>query len=274
MPPKGWKKNGDPSTTQRQKELELVSIEDILFPRSTLQKLAKTILLDEQGQNSMILAKDSMLALQRSATVFVSYLLFHARPICKDTGRKTVTAQDMMGALERAEFSGFIPEIKQKLGSFEAIVKMKRQKKLEEKRSLKEEEEEEEEEEEGQEGERDEDKAKRAKISEGKDKPGLVQEAESQASDDENVKGLESDEERQDDDIIIDEVEEDEGHVEDDIEDDIEEDDAGEEEEAVLMNPIAASSKDEDDLQGEKMEEEEEEEEEEGINQSSDNEEL
>ena len=126
MPPKGWKKNAEQNGGHLpHKERELVSIDEILFPRATLQKLAKSIIQDDDAQNNMILAKDSLLALQRSSTVFVSYLLFYAKQIANETGRKTVNAQDMMGALERAEFGGFVPEIKEKLAAFETSSKTK-----------------------------------------------------------------------------------------------------------------------------------------------------
>ncbi|KAI5957490.1 DPB4 [Candida theae] len=139
MPPKGWKKNADPSE-QPFRETDIVSIDDILFPKSTISKLARSITSDEDNHNNMNLAKDSLLALQRSATVFVSYMLFHAKSVSKATGRKTVTAQDIMMALERAEFAGFLPEVKERLGEFELSAKAKKQKKLETKSSVQEEE--------------------------------------------------------------------------------------------------------------------------------------
>lgn len=129
MPPKGWRKNADGQYPQpSSKENELISIDDILFPRTTIQKLAKNIVSDDENNaGQMTIAKDSLLALQRSATVFVSHLLFQAKQISKEANRKTVSAQDMLAALERAEFSGFIPEVKQKLSVFEANVASKKQ---------------------------------------------------------------------------------------------------------------------------------------------------
>ena len=110
-------KNADGQYPQpSSKENELISIDDILFPRTTIQKLAKNIVSDDENNvGQMTIAKDSLLALQRSATVFVSHLLFQAKQISKEANRKTVSAQDMLAALERAEFSGFIPEVKQNL---------------------------------------------------------------------------------------------------------------------------------------------------------------
>jgi len=131
MPPKGWRKNGDSLAPNAVSNSDLSSIDDLLFPRSTIQKLAKLVISDENGDGSMILAKDSLLALQRSATVFVSHMLFHARQISKDGNRKTVNGQDILTALERAELAGFTAHVKQKLANFETEVANKKKSKLE-----------------------------------------------------------------------------------------------------------------------------------------------
>lgn len=121
MPPKGWRKNAEGQYPQPSKESELVSIDDILFPKATVGRLAKAITHAPDADN-MILAKDSLLAVQRSATVFVSHVMFHARQIAREHDRKTVSSQDVVSALERAEFGGFTLEVKQRLTSFEADV--------------------------------------------------------------------------------------------------------------------------------------------------------
>lgn len=119
MPPKGWRKNAEGQYPLQMKDADLTSIDDILFPRATVQKLAKSMLADDGTESQMIMAKDSVIALQRSATVFVSHLLYHALQISKDASRKTVNAQDILGAIERAEFPGFVPEVKHKLAAYE-----------------------------------------------------------------------------------------------------------------------------------------------------------
>lgn len=132
MPPKGWRKNADGQYPQVSKESEIISIDDILFPKATVMKLAKNI-TSGTGDDNMILAKDSGLALQRSATVFVSHLMFHAREVAKEQDRKTVNAQDILNALERAEFNGFTGEVKQKLSAFENNTVLKKKQRLENK---------------------------------------------------------------------------------------------------------------------------------------------
>lgn len=112
-----------------------MSIDEILFPRSTVQKLAKSILTPTDGQaatmpaENMSLTKDSLIAVQRSATVFVSHLMFHAQQTARDLGRKNVNSQDILHALERADLAGFVPEVKQKLSTFEADADAKKKQK-------------------------------------------------------------------------------------------------------------------------------------------------
>lgn len=120
MPPKGWRKNAEGKFPSAQKESEPVSIDSLLFPKSVVAKLAKNI--TQADDANMILSKDSLTAVQRSATVFVSHLLFHAREVANDAQRKNANAQDIIQALERAELGGFIPEIKQKLTQYELNV--------------------------------------------------------------------------------------------------------------------------------------------------------
>ena len=48
---------------------------------------------------------------------------------------KHVNAQDIIAALERAEYSGFVPEVKQNLSQYEANMETKKKKKASEKTS-------------------------------------------------------------------------------------------------------------------------------------------
>lgn len=121
MPPKGWRKHAE--GTPQHKDVELVSIDEILFPKATIQKLAKGITADN---GNMILSKDLVVALQRAATVFVSHMMYHGRLILKDSDRKIVSAQDMLAALERADLGGFVPVVKQKMSVYEHNAELKK----------------------------------------------------------------------------------------------------------------------------------------------------
>ncbi|KAI5964723.1 DPB4 [Candida pseudojiufengensis] len=222
MPPKGWKKNADPSQ-QPSRDLDPVSIDDILFPRSTIQKLAKSIISDEENSYNMTIAKDSLLALQRSATVFASYMLYHAKQISKASGRKTINAQDMLLALERAEFGGFVPEIKDKLASYEVLMSAKKQKKLEEK------------------SENIGNIPKKSKTIDGT----AVSKLDDETDEEEIGDG--------DDDSVEDVNEDNDDKADEEIDEYEEEED--DDEETVSANPISELSKDEEELEGRQMEE-------------------
>lgn len=130
MPPKGWRKNAEGQYPSPSRDTELNSIDDILFPRATVQKIAK-LFIAEDKELQMMLSKESVQALQRSATVFVSHILHHARKVSKESARRTVAAPDIFTALERAEFAGIVPEIRQGLSQFEADVALKKKLKAE-----------------------------------------------------------------------------------------------------------------------------------------------
>ena len=49
MPAKGSKKTQGDADLHRNKEQDTISIDDILFPRSSIQKLAKTIIQNDGG---------------------------------------------------------------------------------------------------------------------------------------------------------------------------------------------------------------------------------
>ena len=114
MPPKG-KKNHEPSLLHH--EVDLVSIDDILFPRATISKSIRAIL--DHNDDKITVSKDALTAIQRAATVFVSFMQFHARQFAKRANRKNVYASDILAGLEYAGFLGFVPHVRQLLATYE-----------------------------------------------------------------------------------------------------------------------------------------------------------
>lgn len=222
MPPKGWRKNAEGQYPQPVKETEIVSIDDILFPRATVQKIAKNA-TNSTSDDNMILAKDSLLAVQRSSTVFVSQLLYYARQIAKQRDRKVVNAQDILSALQETEFGGFIPDLKQKLSAFENNAVQKRKQKVTAKANAKAVEED------------DEHATKRLKDNQEQ----TVLKEDSENADDEKVTDAEDD----DDDIFEDANS---SIADKDVEDIVEDQD--DEEEIPKINPIAMLDKEENEL--------------------------
>ncbi|KAL4969126.1 putative CBF/NF-Y family transcription factor [Aspergillus stella-maris] len=89
---------------------EGVSIEDYLLPRSITLRLAKSVL----PPNTSV-QKDAVLAIQKAATVFVSYLSSAAN---ESTLKRTVTPADVLNALSEIEFEGFRPRLERELDAF------------------------------------------------------------------------------------------------------------------------------------------------------------
>ncbi|KAG2022077.1 hypothetical protein GB937_004171 [Aspergillus fischeri] len=83
---------------------------DYLLPRSLTLRLAKAVL----PPNTAI-QKDAVLAIQKAATVFVSYLASHAN---EATLKRTVTPADVFAALSELEFEAFQPRLEKELEAF------------------------------------------------------------------------------------------------------------------------------------------------------------
>ncbi|KOS20261.1 DNA polymerase epsilon subunit D [Escovopsis weberi] len=100
---------------------EPVTIEDLSLPRSIITRLAKGIL----PPNTQIQG-NAILALSKSATVFISYLAAHANENTVAAGKKTVAPADVLKALDDTEF-GFLKErLEAEFKKFSAIQTEKR----------------------------------------------------------------------------------------------------------------------------------------------------
>ncbi|KAL5357001.1 histone-fold-containing protein [Aspergillus floccosus] len=94
------------------------SIEDYLLPRSLTLRLAKSVL----PPNTSI-QKDAVLAIQKAATVFVSYLSSHAN---EATLKRTVAPADVFSAISELEFDAFRPRLEKELDAYTEIKAGKR----------------------------------------------------------------------------------------------------------------------------------------------------
>lgn len=95
-----------------------VSVEDYLLPRSLTIRLAKAVL----PPNTTI-QKDAVLAIQKAATVFVSYLSSHAN---ESTLKRTVAPTDVFAALSELEFDSFRTRLEAELEAYTEIKAGKR----------------------------------------------------------------------------------------------------------------------------------------------------
>ncbi|KAJ6036322.1 hypothetical protein N7540_000601 [Penicillium herquei] len=95
-----------------------VSVDDYLLPRSLTIRLAKSVL----PPNTTI-QKDAVLAIQKAATVFVSYLSSHANDA---TLKRTLAPADVFAALSELEFDSFRSRLEQELDAYMEIKAGKR----------------------------------------------------------------------------------------------------------------------------------------------------
>jgi DNA polymerase epsilon subunit 3 len=125
MPPKGWRKYPDgfkPTNAAGTpaKDKDQFSLDDLLFPRSTVLKLAKETFTDGGAAAAAPIPKDAQTALARSASMFVSYIALEANTIARGAGRKTVLPSDVFRALENVQFGAFAPKVREDLAVFES----------------------------------------------------------------------------------------------------------------------------------------------------------
>ncbi|PTB69889.1 histone-fold-containing protein, partial [Trichoderma citrinoviride] len=100
---------------------DAVTIEDLNLPKSIITRLAKGIL----PPNTQIQG-NAILALSKSATVFISYLASHANENTVAAGKKTILPADVFKALDDTEFSFLKGPLEAEFAKFNAIQTEKR----------------------------------------------------------------------------------------------------------------------------------------------------
>lgn len=93
-----------------------VSVEDLSLPKSMIARLAKGVL----PANTQI-QKDALLALHKSATVFVSYIASNSNEIAQSGGKKTISPQDVMAAMKDCELEDFLPRLEAELKKYNEV---------------------------------------------------------------------------------------------------------------------------------------------------------
>ncbi|KAL1586866.1 hypothetical protein WHR41_03996 [Cladosporium halotolerans] len=102
-----------PAPAKAHKEKDGLGVEDLTLPKSMIARLAKGVL----PANTQI-QKDALLAMHKSATVFVSYIASNSNDLARMGGKKTISPQDVMSALKDAELEGFLPRLEAELKKY------------------------------------------------------------------------------------------------------------------------------------------------------------
>ncbi|KAL6906787.1 histone-fold-containing protein [Trichoderma evansii] len=106
---------------QKGKGEDAVTIEDLNLPKSIITRLAKGSL----PPNTQIQG-NAILALSKSATVFISYLASHANENTVAAGKKTISPADVFKALDDTEFSFLKEPLEAEFAKFTAVQAEKR----------------------------------------------------------------------------------------------------------------------------------------------------
>lgn len=89
---------------------EKISINDLLFPKTTVINIAKN---NETDTRKIIMTKDTQTALQRASTVFLNYLMNAARETAYNNNKKSVNVDDVFDSVEKLGFGvGFSDQLR------------------------------------------------------------------------------------------------------------------------------------------------------------------
>ncbi|KAL1679116.1 histone-fold-containing protein, partial [Schizophyllum commune] len=100
-------------TAQNQQELISEGIENFELPKSVVTKIAKSALPD-----NVKLQKETVLSLIKGSTVFINYLAASAHDLALQKAHKSVSASDVLKALEVLEFGDLVEPLNAELNIF------------------------------------------------------------------------------------------------------------------------------------------------------------
>ncbi|KAL5118320.1 hypothetical protein ACEQ8H_003830 [Pleosporales sp. CAS-2024a] len=110
-----------PKAVARESRDDTLSVEDLNLPKSIVQRLAKGVL----PPNTQI-QKDALLAMSKSATVFVNYLTSCAAEHAQRSGKRTVMPENVFAAMHELEFAFMLPRLEAEVTKFTSIQADKR----------------------------------------------------------------------------------------------------------------------------------------------------
>ncbi|KAK3932096.1 DNA polymerase epsilon subunit 3 [Frankliniella fusca] len=105
-------------------------VEDLNLPNAVVSRLIKDSLPD--GVN---VSKEARLALAKAASIFVLFLTSASNNVATKNNRKTISAQDVMLALQDTDFEGFIEPLRECLDNFKKAQKEKKDANAEKRKS-------------------------------------------------------------------------------------------------------------------------------------------
>ncbi|KAG6895301.1 hypothetical protein C0992_002068 [Termitomyces sp. T32_za158] len=112
-----------PISAQAQQDLVSDGIENFELPKSLVTKIAKSALPDNAK-----LQKETVLSLVKGSTVFINYLAATAHDVAVSKQHKSISASDVLKALEMIEFGDLVERLQNELLVYRANVKTDKKK--------------------------------------------------------------------------------------------------------------------------------------------------
>ncbi|KAL8158483.1 hypothetical protein V2J09_000020 [Rumex salicifolius] len=88
------------------------------LPKAVVRRVVKEKLSKLSTEGDMNLHKEALNAFTESARIFIHYLSATANDLCKESGRQTINAEDVLKALEEIEFPEFSGPLRTALNEF------------------------------------------------------------------------------------------------------------------------------------------------------------
>lgn len=101
---------GGPISAQAQQDLVSEGIENFELPKSLVTKIAKSAMPDNAK-----LQKETVLSLVKGSTVFINYLVATAHDVALSKQHKSISASDVLKALEMIEFGDLVENLQNEL---------------------------------------------------------------------------------------------------------------------------------------------------------------
>lgn len=117
----GTSEKGKEKDKERERDRDALGIEDLNLPKSIITRLAKGVL----PPNTQIQA-NAILALSKSATVFISHLSNAANEWTMSGGKKTIMPADVFRALDDVEYGFMREKLEAEFAKFNEIQSSKR----------------------------------------------------------------------------------------------------------------------------------------------------
>uniref|UniRef100_A0A1D1ZS41 Core Histone H2A/H2B/H3 domain-containing protein n=1 Tax=Auxenochlorella protothecoides TaxID=3075 RepID=A0A1D1ZS41_AUXPR len=109
-------------------------VTDAEIPKALLKRLIKAKLSTVAGADptrDYQIHKDALLAFQEAAKIFIHYLTATANDVCRDARRQTISAEDVLTALNDLDFGEVTGELTEALEDFRTEAREKSKKKAE-----------------------------------------------------------------------------------------------------------------------------------------------